>query len=46
MVCEVMIQGIRLRSRLSTWMIAAASVTPRRVPMTKPSMVEESVIPP
>ena len=42
-VCEAMIHGIRLRSRLRAWTIATASAMPSSVPITKPSSVEESV---
>src|SRR5688572_30356512 len=43
-VCEAMIQGIRLRSRVRTWTMPAASTMPRIAPKTKPSMVAEAVI--
>ncbi len=43
MVCEVMIQGIRLRSRLVTWTMPTAIAMPSAVPKAKPSRVEESV---
>ena len=43
MVCEAMIHGIRLRSRVREWTIATASAMPSSVPMAKPRSVEESV---
>jgi len=42
-VCDAMIQGIRLLSSERTWTMAAASKTPSRVPMAKPSRVGASV---
>ena len=43
MVCEAMIHGIRLRSRLRACTMATAMAMPSSVPMAKPSRVEESV---
>ncbi len=42
-VCDVMIQGIRLLSRLRACTIATAIAMPSAVPMAKPRSVEESV---
>ena len=43
MVCEAMIHGIRLRSRVVTWTMPTAIAMPSAVPKAKPSSVEASV---
>ena len=42
-VCEAMIQGIRLRSSVVTWTMPTAIRMPSPVPKAKPSRVDESV---
>ena len=44
-VCEVIIQGIKVISHVLEYTIATAKIIPSKLPITKPNKVEESVIP-